>query len=59
MTRGLCKDEAAEKMLENYRAYYNFTRKHSSLNSKTPAEKAGINLNLGRNRWVGLIEQSL
>jgi len=24
-----------------------------------PIEEAGINLNLGRNRWMGLIEQSL
>jgi len=26
---------------------------------KTSAEQAGINLNLGRNRCMGLIEQSL
>ncbi len=25
----------------------------------TPAEKAGINLNLGRNRWISLLEKSL
>jgi len=46
-------------MNENMRIYYNFIREHSALDGLTPAEMAGINLNLGRNKWMGLIEQSL
>jgi len=57
--RGLEGKETASQMLENYRTYYNFVRKHSALDNKTPSEIAGINLNLGRNKWMGLIEQSL
>lgn len=31
----------------------------SSLLYSTPAEASGINLDLGRNRWLGLLEKSL
>ena len=41
----------------------NKTRKlmsgHSALNEKTPSEVAGIDLSLGKNKWVGLIEKTL
>jgi len=30
-----------------------------SLDGLTPAEAAGINLSLGRNRWMSMIEQSV
>ncbi len=56
--RGLCNDNTAEQMLENYRTYYNFIRTHQTL-GKTPAEMADIDLELGKNRWVGLIKQSI
>jgi len=56
--RGLDDKQTASQMLENYRTYYNFIREHSIL-GHTPAEEAGINLELGRNKWVGLITQSL
>ncbi|MEA2054763.1 MAG: hypothetical protein U9O96_06630 [Candidatus Thermoplasmatota archaeon] len=46
-------------MNENMRTYYNFIRGHSALNGKTPSEMAGIGLNLGRNRWFGLIERAI
>ncbi len=52
-------DKTAEQMLSNYIIYYNFIRLHMIFNDKTPSEEAGINLNLRRNRWMGLIEQSL
>jgi len=56
--RGLENKETASQMLENYRTYYNFVREHSVL-GKTPSEEAGINLELGRNKWLGLITQAL
>jgi hypothetical protein len=30
-----------------------------ALDGMTPAEKAGINLNLGTNKWKGLIEKAI
>jgi transposase-like protein len=48
-----------EELLDNYRTYYNFIRGHTALDGQTPSEEAGINLNLGRNKWMGLLEQSL
>jgi len=57
--RGLENDSTGKQMNENMRVYYNFIRGHSALDGLTPAEMAGINLNLGRNKWMGLIEQSL
>ncbi len=47
------------EMLNHYRTYYNFIRKHSALNGKTPSEVAGIDLQLGKNKWVGLIRKSM
>ncbi|MCP8313789.1 MAG: DDE-type integrase/transposase/recombinase [archaeon] len=35
--------------------YYNFIRPHMTLEGKTPAEKANIELNLKGNRWLDLI----
>jgi len=29
------------------------------LDGHMPAEEAGINLNLGRNKWMGLIEKAV
>jgi len=55
---GLEGKETASQMLENYQTYYNFVSEHSIL-SNTPAEMAGLNLTLGRNRWMRLITQSL
>jgi putative transposase len=39
--------------------YYNFIRKHQGLNGLTPSQKADIELNLGQNRWLDLLRQSL
>ncbi|MDD5778671.1 MAG: DDE-type integrase/transposase/recombinase [Candidatus Thermoplasmatota archaeon] len=56
--RGLDSDATAEQMLENYRTYYNFIRRHTALGGKTPAEMAYIDLNLGQNKWLSLIQQA-
>lgn len=46
-------------MFEWQRVYYNFIRPHMALDGKTPSEEAGIDLNLGENKWKGLIEKSI
>ena len=45
---------SAEAFLSLRRAVYNHVRTHSTL-KRTPAEAAGIELGLGRNRLLGLI----
>ncbi len=57
--RGLENRETTEQMLENYRTYYNFIRKHQALNGKTPAEFAGIDLRLNENKWENLLVRSI
>ena len=41
---------------EGNRIFYNFVRPHMSLDGQTPAEAAGIDLNLEGNRWMQLIK---
>lgn len=55
--RGLDNDETAQKMMDANRIYYNFLRPHQALNGKTPAEKAGIDLQLEGNKWEGIIKK--
>ncbi len=57
--RGLENNTTAKQMNDNIRTYYNFIRRHTALDGQTPAEEAGINLSLGRNRWMGLLTQAL
>lgn len=54
--RGFDNIENAEKFFDFYRVYYNFIRKHRSLQMRTPAQAARIELNLGRNRIRSMIE---
>ena len=54
--RGLYSDETAEEFMDASRVYYNFLRPHMSLHGMTPAQAAGIDLNLGTNRWMSMIE---
>ena len=41
-------------ILDLFVIYYNFIRVHQGI-GKTPIEQAGINLNLGKNKWLDLI----
>jgi hypothetical protein len=55
--RGMDKAETAQKLIEAMRIHYNFVREHSKL-GKTPAEAAGIKLELGQNKIENLIKMS-
>ncbi|MEX2193253.1 MAG: DDE-type integrase/transposase/recombinase [Nitrosarchaeum sp.] len=52
--RGMNTKESSQKLIEAMRVHYNFVREHSSL-KKTPAEQAGIKLELGQNKIEELI----
>jgi len=43
--------------LDGQRIYYNHIRGHQAL-GKTPAEAAGLELNLGKNKWESLIKKA-
>jgi len=53
--RGIHKAESAQKLIEAFRIHYNFVREHSTL-GKTPAEQAGVKLDLGQNKIENLIK---
>ncbi|MDE1765862.1 MAG: IS1/IS6 family transposase [Thaumarchaeota archaeon] len=53
--RGMDHKESAQKLIDATRIHYNFIREHGSI-KKTPAEQAGINLDLGQNKIEGLIK---
>ncbi|MCV0372410.1 MAG: DDE-type integrase/transposase/recombinase [Nitrosarchaeum sp.] len=55
--RGMNTRESSQKLIEAMRIHYNFIREHSSL-GKTPAEQAGVNLELGENKIKTLLELS-
>lgn len=55
--RGMENNESAQKLINAYRVHYNFVRKHGSI-KQTPAEKAGIKLQLGQNKITNLIRLS-
>ena len=46
----------AKCFMDLRRTIHNFVNPHQELNGKTPAEMAGINLDLGRNKLLKLIE---
>lgn len=48
--------ESGSAFMELRRIVYNFVRPHDSLDGFTPSECAEINLDLGRNRLLGLIK---
>lgn len=53
--RGMDHKESAQKLIDAYRIRYNFIREHGSI-KKTPAEKAGIKIDLGQNKIENLIK---
>ncbi len=56
--RALDTDESAPTFVEGFQIYCNLIKPHMGLGNKTPAEAAGINLELnGGNRWLELIKK--
>ena len=55
--RGLKGEYSA--FIRGHQVYYNFIRPHQSLFGSTPAEIAGINLNLKNKKWENLLMQSI
>lgn len=49
--------ETGQNRLKGAKIHYNFVRPHMSLGG-TPAEAAGLNLDLGRDKWLSLIRLS-
>ena len=47
--------ESTQKTIDVFRIHYNFVREHSAI-GKTPAEEAGIKLDLGQNIIESLIK---
>lgn len=50
-------NKSIKTLANGHKIYHNFVHKHLTL-GKTPAEQAGIKLELGNNKWLGLIKQS-
>jgi hypothetical protein len=45
-------------ILDGQRVYYSHIRPHQALNGKTPAQVAGIDLDLGVNKWESIIKKA-
>lgn len=57
-TRGSFKSfDGAKDFMDLRDVIYNFVNPHQELQGKTPAETAGINMNLGRNKLLKLIRK--
>jgi len=54
---GMDSKDSAQKLIDAYRIHYNFIREHGSI-KKTPAQQAGIKLNLGVNKIEKLIKMA-
>ena len=54
--RAIKKPDSA--FIDGQRIYYNYLRPHTALNGKTPAQAAGIELELRGNRWESLIRKT-
>lgn len=55
VTRGLKKDDSS--IINGYQLYHNYIRPHMSLEGKTSADKAGIEIQ-GQNKWIILIQNA-
>ena len=53
--RGFSRYNTASLIMDGWLIYYNYVRRHMALDGSTPAEAAGIDIKLGRNRWQTLI----
>ncbi|MBI2075788.1 IS6 family transposase [Candidatus Woesearchaeota archaeon] len=58
LMRGWKGNNNSQKLLDGYRAYYNFVRPHQALDGLTPSEASGIKIQ-NRNKWLGLIKTSM
>ncbi|NCO97440.1 MAG: hypothetical protein COY38_01055 [Candidatus Aenigmarchaeota archaeon CG_4_10_14_0_8_um_filter_37_24] len=56
--RGFKSDKTAMEVDNGFNMFYNFVRPHTSI-GMTPSQKAGIKLELGQNRWMGLMQKSI
>ena len=54
--RGIKKTDTV--FLDGQRVYYNHIRPHQGLGGKTPAQAAGLELDLGVNKWKALIQNA-
>ena len=57
--RGLEDKKTAQTIIDGFKIYYNFIRPHMALDGKTPAEVSGLDLELGKNKWLELIQRAL
>jgi len=57
--RGLKGEETGKIIVDGLKNYYNFLRPHMGLDGETPSKMAGIDLELGRNRWQSIIKKSI
>jgi hypothetical protein len=55
IVRGLKK--ADSPLISGYQIYHNYVRPHMALDNKTPADKAGIEIQ-GENKWITLIQNA-
>lgn len=53
--RGMNTAESAQELVNAMRIHYNFIRGNQAIGGQTPAEAAGINLNLGENKTENLM----
>lgn len=57
--RGFQNNNTAQDWANAFKLYYNYIRPHSSFKGLTPSQMAGLNLNLGQNKWEGLLKLSM
>jgi len=57
--RGMDHDETAQIQADGIRINYNFIRPHMGLDGKTPAQVAGLDLQLEGIRWKALIARAI
>ena len=56
--RGLDTAKKSQELVDAMRIHYNFIRPHQAIGNQTPAEAAGINLQLGQNKVENLMRQA-